>query len=51
MPLSREIVKEVLSKRQEEDHKLKDFSKKYAKLKTPKSKYIFVPQISSGKRR
>lgn len=51
MSLAKSIVNEVLNERIEKNHKLKDFPRQYVKLSIPKQDYIFIPQMSSGRRR
>lgn len=51
MPKSREIIASVQSNRQKKNHKLKDFPRQYVKLNIPSSDYIFIPQVSSERRK
>ena len=51
MPLSRSVIKEVLIYRREKKHRLKNFPRQYIKLNIPKKDYIFIPQMSSGRRK
>lgn len=51
MPKSKKIIEKVLSERQLKDHRLKDFPRKYVKLSIPKYDYIFIPQVSSERRK
>lgn len=51
MPLSKSIISKVLIERREKNHKLKDFPRQYVKLNVPDKDYIFIPQMSSGKRK
>ena len=51
MPLSKTIISKVLEERREKNHNLKDFPRQYVKLNVPYEDYIFIPQMSSGKRK
>lgn len=51
MPMAKSIIMEVKEERYEKNHKLKDFPRQFVKLNTPKNDYIFIPQMSSGKRK
>lgn len=51
MPLSKDRVSEVLEERREKNHKLKDFPRQYVKLNIPDRDYIFIPQVSSERRK
>lgn len=51
MPTIKSIVSEVQEERYEKNHKLKDFPRQFVKLNIPKNDYIFIPQMSSGKRK
>ncbi|WP_077074450.1 DNA methyltransferase [Aedoeadaptatus urinae] len=51
MPMAKSIIREVKEERYEKNHKLKDFPRQFVKLSTPKNDYIFIPQMSSGKRK
>lgn len=51
MPFSKYKVREVLEERREKNHKLKDFPRQYVKLNIPDNDYIFIPQMSSGRRK
>ena len=51
MPKSMEIIKNVSESRIKKKHKLKDYPKQYVKLSIPKSDYLFIPQVSSERRK
>ncbi len=51
MPIIRSIISEVKEERYKKNHKLKDFPRQYVKLNIPDRDYIFIPQMSSGKRK
>lgn len=51
IPKSKKIIEKVLSERQLKNHRLKDFPRKYIKLSIPKHDYIFIPQVSSERRK
>lgn len=51
MPIAKSIVQEVKEERYGKNHKLKDFPRQFVKLNIPKNDYIFIPQVSSEKRK
>ena len=51
MPLVKSLINEVMNERGEKNHKLKDFPRQYVKLNIPRQDYIFIPQMSSGRRK
>lgn len=51
MPNIRRIISQVLEERKAKNHKLKDFPRQYVKLNIPSQDYIFIPQMSSGRRK
>lgn len=51
MPKAMELIRNVSELRINKNHKLKDFPKQYVKLSIPKNDYIFIPQVSSGKKK
>ena len=51
MPKAMELIKKVSELRIKKNHKLKDFPKQYVKLTIPKADYLFIPQVSSGRRK
>lgn len=51
MPKARNIIEQVMEERIDKKHKLKDFPRKFVKLNIPSKDYIFIPQVSSEKRK
>lgn len=51
MPKTRYIIQQVMEDRINKNHKLKDFPRKFVKVNEPKKDYIFIPQMSSGRRK
>lgn len=51
MPKTRNIIEQVMEERINKNHKLKDFPRKFVKLNIPSKDYIFIPQVSSEKRK
>lgn len=51
MPKVLKLVEEVKGERETKNNKLKNYPLKYIKVNIPKTNYLFIPQVSSEKRK
>lgn len=51
MPNTLKIVEEVKNERESKNHKLKDYPRAFVKLSIPENDYLFIPQVSSERRK